>query len=130
MKVGFTGTREGMSQHQKEQFVLKLYELLPTEFHHGDCVGADADAHDIVREFFPAVKIIIYPPISSKSRAFKQGDEYKIPEPYITRDYKIVDATFHLIGAPKTDTEILRSGTWTTIRYGKKTHKPVSILER
>ena len=39
MKVGFTGTRLGMSQNQKEQFVLKLSELDVHEFHHGDCVG-------------------------------------------------------------------------------------------
>jgi hypothetical protein len=52
MKIGFTGTRKGMSQHQKEQFVLKMFELDPSEFRHGDCEGADAEAHDIIREFF------------------------------------------------------------------------------
>ena len=130
MKIGFTGTREGMSQHQKEQFVLKMEELGPTEFHHGDCVGADADAHDIVRAFFPDVKIVVYPPVSTKQRAFRQGDEFKEPEPYITRDHKIVDGTECLIGTPLQNDEILRSGTWATIRYGRKTGKPVFVLER
>ena len=130
MKIGFTGTREGMSQHQKEQFVLKMQDLNPAEFHHGDCEGADAEAHDLVREFFPNVKIIIYPPISVKRRAFKQGDEYKDPESYISRDYKIVDAVEFMFGAPKTNQEVLRSGTWTTIRYTKKTNKPITVLER
>ena len=130
MKVGFTGTQEGMSQHQKEQFVLKMLELHPTEFHHGDCIGADSDAHDIVREFFPNVKIVIYPPISTKKRAFKQGDEFKEPESYITRDYKIVDAVEILIGTPKQNQEVIRSGTWTTIRYARRTGKSHIILER
>jgi hypothetical protein len=130
VRIGFTGTQEGMSQHQKEQFVLKMLELQPTEFHHGDCIGADAEAHDIVREFFPNVKIVVYPPISTKKRAFKQGDEFKEPESYITRDYKIVDAVEHLIGTPKTNVEVIRSGTWTTIRYARKTNKPHTILER
>jgi hypothetical protein len=120
MRVGFTGTQEGMSQHQKEQFVLKMLELQPTEFHHGDCIGADSEAHDIVREFFPNVKIVVYPPISTKKRAFKQGDEFKKPESYITRDYKIVDAVEYLIGTPKTNEEVIRSGTWTTIRYARR----------
>ena len=130
MKVGFTGTQEGMSQHQKEQFVLKMLELHPTEFHHGDCIGADSDAHDIVREFFPNAKIVIYPPILTKKRAFKQGDEFKEPESYITRDYKIVDAVEILIGTPKQNQEVIRSGTWTTIRYARRTGKSHIILER
>lgn len=130
MKIGFTGTREGMSQHQKEQFVLKLMELGITEFHHGDCEGADAEAHDIVREFFPDVHIEVYPPKSTYRQAFKQGDKHHPPESYLTRDYKIVDATDCLIGAPKSDKEIIRSGTWTTIRYGRKTGKVVYVLGR
>lgn len=130
MKIGFTGTREGMTQHQKEQFVLKMFELLPDEFHHGDCEGADAEAHDIVRELLPKVKIVVYPPLSFRKRAMKQGDEMLEPEAYIKRDYKIVDSTDCLIGAPKTDAEQIRSGSWTTIRYARKTGKPNYVLRR
>jgi hypothetical protein len=130
MKVGFTGTQIGMSKNQKEQFVLKLYELAPTEFHHGDCVGADAEAHDIVREFFPNVKIVGHLPQSDKKRAFKKCDEYRDPLPYLVRDRKIVEETEFLIGSPKSDEEVIRSGTWTTIRYSRKSNKPRRILER
>ena len=130
MKIGFTGTREGMTQHQKEQFVLKMFQLLPTEFHHGDCEGADAEAHDIIREFLPKVKIVVYPPLSFRRRAMKQGDVTLAPEGYIKRDYRIVDSTDYMIGAPKTDMEQIRSGSWTTIRYARKTNKPLTILER
>ena len=130
MKIGFTGTREGMSQNQKEQFVLKMFELNPTEFHHGDCEGADAEAHDIIREFLPDVKIIVYPPLSFRRRAMKQGDVTLKPEEYIKRDYKIVDSVDFLIGAPKTDAEQIRSGSWTTIRYARKNNRPHTVLER
>ena len=130
MRLGFTGTQEGMSQHQKEQFVLKMLELSPTEFHHGDCIGADAEAHDIVREFFPNVKIVIHPPIADSKRAYKRGDEYKLPETYLKRDHIMVDATEYLVGTPKQNAEILRSGTWATIRYARKTSKPHTVLER
>lgn len=130
MRVGFTGSREGMSQNQKEQFVLKMLELNPTEFHHGDCEGADAEAHDIVREFLPQVKIVVYPPLSFRKRAMKQGDEILPPEGYVKRDYRIVDSVEYLIGAPKTDNEVIRSGTWTTIRYARKTGKSHIVLER
>lgn len=130
MKLGFTGTREGMTMFQKEQFTLKLLELNPTEFHHGDCEGADAEAHDIVREFCPNTLIHIHPPISPYKRAFKVGDITYAPEDYIPRDYKIVDSTDFLIGAPLNDIEQVRSGSWTTIRYGYKTGKEVKVLKR
>jgi len=130
MKVGFTGTQIGMSDHQKEQFVLKLYDLGVTEFHHGDCIGADEEAHDIVREFFPDVKIHIHPPKYENKRAFKVGDVMYAQDDYIPRDRKIVDSTEFLIGAPKSNKEELRSGTWTTIRHARKTYKPLSILDR
>ena len=130
MKVGFTGTREGMSQHQKEQFVIELYEIAPTEFHHGDCVGADAEAHDIVRTFFPEVKIVGHLPLSNSQRAFKECDEYKSPLPYLERDRVIVDTADFMFGAPKSDKELVRSGTWATIRYSRKLTKPLKVLKR
>lgn len=130
MKIGFTGTQIGMSQHQKEQFVLKLMDLDITEFHHGDCIGADAEAHDIVREFFPEVIIVGHLPQSNGKRAFKKCDNYRDPLPYLVRDRIIVDETDILIGCPKTDDEVLRSGTWATIRYSRKLNKPREILKR
>lgn len=131
MKVGFTGSREGMSQHQKEQFVVKLLELGITEFHHGDCKGADAEAHDIIREFLPNVKIHVHPPAAEFMRAFKQGDIMYEPEDYIPRDERIVDMTDILIGAPKvTDFEERRSGSWYTIRYARRKGKSHHVLDR
>ena len=130
MKIGFTGTRQGMSQNQKEQFVLKLFELGLTEFHHGDCKGADSEAHDIVREFFPEVYIVIHPPEIVHTQAFKGGDEHRMPKAYVKRDRDIVDETEYLIGAPLTNEEVWRSGSWTTIRHARKTNKPHTVLER
>lgn len=130
MKVGFTGTREGMSQHQKEQFALKIYELGCVEFHHGDCAGADAEAHDIIREIFPHIRIVVHPPISDYMRAYKEGDEIRRPYDYIPRDKNIVNETDYLIGAPLSDIEERRSGTWATIRHARRTHKIHTVIER
>ena len=130
MKIGFTGSREGMSQKQKEQFVLEMLKLEPTEFHHGDCEGADAEAHDIVREFFPAAKIVVHPPLNSSKRAFKDGDETREPDDYLPRDERIVNETSFLFGAPKSNIELKRSGTWYTIRYARRKDKKYIVLER
>lgn len=130
MKVGFTGTRKGMSMNQKEQFVLLLLELSPTEFHHGDCEGADAEAHDIVREFFPTCKIVVHPPASNYLRAYKSGDELRQPLGYIPRDENIVNETEYLAGAPLHNVRQKGSGTWYTINYAVKKNRNHKVLER
>jgi hypothetical protein len=130
MKIGFTGSREGMSNKQKEQFVLLLQDMGMTEFHHGDCEGADAEAHDIVREFFPDVRIVVHPPFKSSKRAYKNGDEIREPDDYLPRDERIVNETMFLFGAPKSNIELKRSGTWYTIRYARRKDKQHTVLER
>jgi hypothetical protein len=144
MKVGFTGTREGMTQEQTVAFIVFVEERLPEdlphmleEFHHGDCVGADEQAHQIAKFYFK--KIVVHPPIDPKYRAYTVSElqawwnfnQYEIrdEDDYLVRNYDIVDETDILIAAPKTKEEELRSGTWATIRYARKQGKPVFILE-
>lgn len=134
MKLGYTGTREGMSRSQKDQLEEIFRTTNVTEFHHGDCIGADEEAHDIANSF--GIRIIIHPPLSMKFRAnchIKRTNRVPIivlsEEDYIPRNHSIVDSTDSLVGAPRSDIEELRSGTWSTIRYAKKS-KPVIILKR
>jgi uncharacterized protein YyaL (SSP411 family) len=47
MVVGFTGTREGMTDAQQASVLRLLLELDPHGIHHGDSVGADAQSHDL-----------------------------------------------------------------------------------
>jgi hypothetical protein len=44
LRIGFTGTRQGMTKRQRNA----LRDLLAA--HHGDAVGVDAEAHDIAIE--------------------------------------------------------------------------------
>jgi len=50
------------------------------------------------------------------------------PRPPLVRNRDIVDATDMLIAAPATRKEVLRSGTWATIRYAKKMKKWIYII--
>jgi hypothetical protein len=61
--MGFTGSCEGMTDRQKETFRQVLAKYGPTEFHHGDCRGADAEAHAIVKSCCVKARLIIHPPI-------------------------------------------------------------------
>ena len=125
--VGFTGTQEGMSYEQTN--ALRQALIGATELHHGDCIGADAQAHDIAREI-GGIRIVIHPPTDPSRRAFKRGDIIREPKPYLERNHDIVDESASLIAAPKSDVEELRSGTWATVRYARKMEKPVKMLLR
>lgn len=125
MKVGFTGTRRGMTDLQTEE-VNDWLRRYAGALHHGDCVGADEQAHALGLGW---LWIVVHPPLNEKYRAFvKGGDEYRDPAPYLIRNHAIVDETEVLIATPKEPTEVLRSGTWATIRYARAQGKDVKIF--
>lgn len=117
--VGFTGTQRGMSREQLqhlEGLLSDMRELGYDTFHHGDCVGADAQAHDIAVAL--GYRVVIHPPEISSKRAFKDGCVLPAKD-YHERNHDIVDSSRLMIAAPDTNTEIVRSGTWATVRYAR-----------
>lgn len=128
MILGFTGTSRGMTLVQKTMFTNLLARLCPKAFHHGDCIGADAEAHALVREHCPRCIIEIHPPIDPKARAFCQGGTVWPLKPYLERNKAIVFHCDELAAAPLTRVEELRSGTWSTVRYARKALKPIHMV--
>lgn len=132
MKVGFTGTQQGLMMAQADAVDLVLRGFEPTEFHHGDCVGADAQACEIVwrmpRCYEGRIKIVSHPPDNDKKRAHAQSHVELAPLPYLDRNKKIVDATEILVAAPAGVREEVRSGTWATVRYARKRGKPILLV--
>ncbi len=124
VKIGFTGTQKGMNNFQKDTLkgILSNY---CGEFHHGDCIGADTEAHEIACEL--GFKIIIHPPVNKKKRAFCEGVLLK-EKPYLQRNKEIVNSVDLLIAEPRQIHEVIRSGTWATIRYAVKKGKNVYII--
>lgn len=103
-----------------------LQNLEASEFHHGDCVGADAEAHAIAVDL--GIPVVIHPPLDPKARAGCQSQYIRERHPYVERNHHIVQETDYLIAAPK-GPEVTRSGTWATVRYAWLTDKPVKVLE-
>ena len=128
MKVGFTGTKIGMTIKQRKNFETILRYIDPEEFHHGDCVGADAQAHIIALEHLD-LQVHMHPPIKKGFCAHSKG-AVKIYEDkeYLDRNRDIVDATEILLACPKRNKEELRSGTWMTVRYARLQGKDVCII--
>lgn len=126
MKIGFTGNRKGLNEKQKQEILNYFNEQKVIEVHHGDCIGCDSDFHDLISKNFPEINIVIHPPDNDKMRAFKTSDNICKTKTYLKRNHDIVDNSDTLIGCPSGQ-EIIRSGTWATIRYAKKNNKPTLI---
>lgn len=130
IKYGFTGTRNGMSTEQKNNVIKLLQKDIDDkkkiEAHHGDCIGADKDFHNICTNL--KITVIIHPPDNDKLRAFCKSDNVRNQLPYLDRNKNIVNETNILIACPVSKDEELRSGTWMTIRYAKKINRPVLIF--
>jgi len=138
-RLGFTGTLRGMSPLQKRVFVKFITMLLERkmikEFHHGDAIGADYDAHYIVKHLSDntvgnPIKIYIHPPINISKRAFCKGAYFTHEaKEYLVRNKDIVNDSDIMTATPKEREEQWRgSGTWATIRYSKKKNKPLSVI--
>ena len=126
-RFGFTGTRHGMTEAQKA--ALRGYLAGSTgEFHHGDCVGADAEAHDIADEC--GYGIIIHPPKDYAHRAWKEVPRHmmKSEDSYLSRNRAIVNSTISLIATPFEAEEQPKGGTWYTVRYARKAGKAVVLI--
>ena len=126
MKIGFTGTREGMTEPQFKAFEELFFLLNPVALLHGCCLGADKQAHDLA---YPTVRVEAFPPVD-KFLAFNPiGASTVHPEDkFLDRNKKIVDNSTILIATPRDFNEELRSGTWSTIRYAKNLGKGIYII--
>ena len=131
MKIGFTGTRKGLTLDARNSLIVVLTVLRAIDsayikIHHGDCVGADEMVHRIAVE--SDVTVIIHPPLLSRYKAGCKADEYRTPRPYLERNHDIVDETDILIACPETPFEETRSGTWATVRYARKMKKIILMI--
>lgn len=100
-RIGFTGTSEGMTELQKaslKKFLKDMQDKGAHSFHHGDCVGADEEAHYTALEL--GYIITIWPPVKSEKRAYCTGASIVMPpDSYFARNRSIVDNTDTLAGA-------------------------------
>jgi hypothetical protein len=127
--VGFTGTQEGMTSQQKTslQMTLETLQVEESWLHHGDCIGADADAHRVARLI--GWRIYRHPPLNPAKRAFCDFDLDSKPRDYIPRNHDIVNASSVLLVAPLTPDERRRSGTWATARFARNSDVEYVIIE-
>ena len=116
---GFTGTQRGMTSEQKEKVKQLLQQLNVGVLNHGKCIGADAQADAIAKEL--GIYTRAFPSTLEGKEAECEGTEVvQEPKPPLERNQDIVDKSYLLIATPEGDKEQMRSGTWATIRRGRK----------
>lgn len=137
MKVGFTGTRDGLTQAQADAFEQHFRRLDGTDFLHGACVGADTAAVLWVAtmrmpgdgQLKPWCRTHAFPSNlkgMTDKRAMEVSDFRSLPADPLMRNRTIVEQCDVLMACPKGEEE-QRSGTWSTIRYARKLRKRIVI---
>ena len=133
MIIGFTGTRNGMTEKQ----VSKIHTLL-TGFVgeinpalilglHGDCIGADDDFNMLCLS--ENIKTLCRPCTFENMRAHRTSQQIAEPETPMQRNRKITAQADVMIACPPNYTEIKRgSGTWATIKFSRRAKKPLYII--
>lgn len=128
MIIGFTGTRRGMT-HEQRSIVMTLLKKAK-EAHHGDCIGADEQFHDLCRIL--SVPVVVHPPEDERLRAFCPNPaRIEPPRPYLVRDRIIVDRCDLLIATPKEGYEPAPQrgqGTWSTVRYARRSGQRFRVV--
>ena len=130
--VGVTGAERGMNDRQALNFWWLLSVLKPAGLRHGDCVGVDvqaahlADSLDIPTFSHPGFSPKY--PEDSRFRAFHKSTTIYEPKTFLERDEDIASKCSVLVACPAEPEEVLRSGTWATVRYARKYNTPRIIL--
>ncbi len=135
LSIGFTGSRMGMSQPQDQVFRLLLQERVRNyrvkRFVHGGAVGADEQADRIAKEF--RIPIVIRPASEDRYLYWREKNDgiaraIHSPEEPLDRNRQIVESVQEMFATPRQMTEMLRSGTWMTIRHSRRQEVPLIII--
>ena len=116
MILGITGTRKDITEEQRLAFHSCMEHNDITELHHGGCKGADIHIAYETNRVYPKINVIEHLPKHKESKFFLQ------------RNRDIVNICDVLWAFPSSNEEEKRSGTWATIRYAKKKHKPTRMF--
>ena len=132
--LGVTGTRSGMTDYQRKNMVELISYAIDvglerggeTYFHHGDCVGVDAQAAQIAKDL--GCIVVGHPPVKDNLRAFFDDDETLPVKGYFQRNRDIVESSELLSVVPWQMEWSNTGGTWYTHDYAIKKNKELIVL--
>jgi hypothetical protein len=131
LHIGFTGTRNGMTDAQRRKVDMVVAEVIGGDVnlrvvaHHGDCIGADEKFHEIAQQY--GCKTIGHPS-THNLRAYCKFDKELDRKAPLARNADIVAESRVMIACPAEETEQQRSGTWSTVRLARRAGKQLAIV--
>jgi hypothetical protein len=133
LDIGITGSRNGGNDQQYSALTRLLsydYGTAEKRLHHGCCIGVDEFAALTAKDVgYYIVGHPPYHPFTISDASINESDLVEAPKPYLDRNRDIVHVSTLLIAVPESDHEVLRSGTWSTIRYARKLNKLIFIID-
>jgi hypothetical protein len=116
-----------MTSEQIESLKFLFCSLVPRpeKVVHGGAIGADEQFDDIMREWH--IERLIFPSTLFTQWMPNRGGTWLKSKPPLVRNRSIVNASGIMLAAPS-GPEVIRSGTWSTIRYAKHVGKPLFIF--
>lgn len=129
-RVGITGPRNGPNNNQYN-WLRHIIDSLPSSchyFHHGDCFGVDEQGATFAKS--AEFTIVAHPPLNTKYQQPNKSlnDTVLPPKDYLVRNHDIVNTVDLMLALPNTYNEVLRSGTWATMRYAKNTKRDMIVI--
>jgi hypothetical protein len=127
-----------MTEAQRKAVGLWLmeHETGIRQLHHGACMGADVDFHNVCIDMEMIQLIHVHPSddrFTNRLRQLKQIERVAMiwpEEAPLQRDLTMVQYSDVLLATPLQDDEIVRSGTWATVRRARKLRKTVHVFRR
>ena len=127
----FTGTRQGLTPEQHDRLQDVIDVLQPVLVHNGACEGADRAMHRLCRG---RAILSEYHPSNSEQMAWAKSIRHAqeairaLRGPLLRNGVMVRLGVRGLIATPGEEHEILRSGTWATIRVARKHNRPIWII--
>jgi len=132
MLIGATGTITGVLKTQVREVTHEFRGAGQFSLIHGGARGAD-EIMDAVARLYNLLSVDIYPCDPKRYEYWKRkilDDITTIHDLHLplVRNRIIARECDRLIAMPKEMHEVLRSGTWSTVRYTRGYKKPITII--
>jgi hypothetical protein len=130
MKISVTATRIGLTTKQSKAAVMLLRKLKPDILIHGAANGGDSELHDLAK--LMGINVEVYPAVGVASNVnnlhYVDGDVIHFPAAPLVRNKTMIDAASITLAFPGEMYEVLRSGTWASIRYARSKGTTLYII--